>query len=799
MAKANILIVEDDGIVALDIGSRLKNFGYSVSATVSSGKEAIKKVKENHPDLVLMDIVLQDEMDGIEAADKIRTQFNIPIVYLTAYADEKLLDRAKLTEPFGYIIKPFEDRELHNVIEIALYKHKAESALQKAHDELEQRVEERTFELKKANEQLKQKIEERKIAEEASRESEERYRLLFETMVSGFSLLEMIYDENNKPIDCRYVTVNPSHRQHSGLHPSDIIGKTAKEVFGLKDEWIEKYGYVDKTGEPLEIEDYVEGLGKWFRVIAYRPEPGFVAITFENITERKQAEKQLQKSKAMLQSVFDGISEPLILLDKEMVVEMLNQAAAKYYKVEYQDAIGRPCYLACKGRTDPCEGCDIPSNVLSGKHSSFERKSLMEPDKIENVVVYPVRDKDSESWSAIIRISDITEQKKMEQELIQADKMIALGILVSGVAHEINNPNNFIMLNAPLLGESWKSAVPILEEYYKKNGDFNMGGLPYSEMRDEVPNLFSGIEEGSKRIKQIVQDLKEFSRQETGKMDQSVDVNTVIERSIRLGNTLIRKATLKFKIEYGQNLPSLKGNSQKLEQVMINLIQNACQALSDKEKEIVVSSSYDMERGGIIVEVRDEGVGIPAEALPNIMNPFFTTRRSQGGTGLGLSVSANIVKDHGGNIKVKSDRGIGTTFTVFLPTERMEKLTKILVVDDDDGARKLIIKTLSAEPVYMLKEASSGAEACIKLGKDRPDLIILDVMMPDMDGVEVCRLIQKDPELSLIKVIVITGFPDSSQVKKIAEMGFNNILPKPFSIADFTKMVNTVLKDKADT
>lgn len=154
MAKANILIVEDDGIVALDIDRRLKNLGYSVAAIVSSGKEAIKKVKETHPDLVLMDIVLKDEMDGIEAADKIRTQFRVPVVYLTAYADDKLLERAKITEPFGYIIKPFEGRELHSAIEIALYKHKAEGTLQKAHDELEERVKERTIDLQKTNEIL---------------------------------------------------------------------------------------------------------------------------------------------------------------------------------------------------------------------------------------------------------------------------------------------------------------------------------------------------------------------------------------------------------------------------------------------------------------------------------------------------------------------------------------------------------------------------------------------------------------------------------------------------------------------
>jgi PAS domain S-box-containing protein len=132
MAKAKIMIVEDDRIVAEDIQESLKKLGYAVSAIVSFGKEAIKRAKEDNPDLVLMDIVLSGEMNGTEAADLIRSQFNIPIVYLTAYADEQVMERAKITEPYGYIIKPFEDRELKIAIEIALYKHKMEKKLKES-------------------------------------------------------------------------------------------------------------------------------------------------------------------------------------------------------------------------------------------------------------------------------------------------------------------------------------------------------------------------------------------------------------------------------------------------------------------------------------------------------------------------------------------------------------------------------------------------------------------------------------------------------------------------------------------
>ena len=130
MPEIHVLVVEDESIVALDIQNMLGSLGYEVPVVVSSGEAAIEKAAETHPDLVLMDIRLKGDMDGIEAAEQIRGRFNIPVVYLTAYADDETLQRAKITEPYGYILKPFGERELHTAIEIALHKHKLERELQ---------------------------------------------------------------------------------------------------------------------------------------------------------------------------------------------------------------------------------------------------------------------------------------------------------------------------------------------------------------------------------------------------------------------------------------------------------------------------------------------------------------------------------------------------------------------------------------------------------------------------------------------------------------------------------------------
>lgn len=179
--KPNILIVEDEAVIAKDLQLSLENLGYIVPFTVSTGNEAIRKVRENNIDLVLMDIMLAGEVDGIETAHKIRTNHRIPVIYLTAYADKATLKRAKITEPYGYLIKPVSDTEMLSAIEMAIYKSNMERKLRKSEEklikhgeELEELIKERTSELIVANKLLQQEIAERKILEKAILETEER-------------------------------------------------------------------------------------------------------------------------------------------------------------------------------------------------------------------------------------------------------------------------------------------------------------------------------------------------------------------------------------------------------------------------------------------------------------------------------------------------------------------------------------------------------------------------------------------------------------------------------------------------
>ncbi|MCP4353592.1 MAG: response regulator [Desulfobacterales bacterium] len=272
---------------------------------------------------------------------------------------------------------------------------------------------------------------------------------------------------------------------------------------------------------------------------------------------------------------------------------------------------------------------------------------------------------------------EIDERKRLEKEaelqhqnLIQADKMIALGVLVSGMAHEINNPNNFIMINTPIIKEAWENVIPILEEYYENNGDFKVAGMSYTELRENIPDLFSGIIDGSERIMNIVKNLKDYARQESSDMTQEIDVNDVIDSAIPLLSNQIKKSTNKFEKKLGKDLPLIKGNFQRIEQVLINLLQNACHAITDPDKGISIVTHYFKESGRVVIEVSDEGIGILPKNLPYILDPFFTTKRDIGGTGLGLSICAGIVEEHGGALECASETEKGTTFRVWLPVSR---------------------------------------------------------------------------------------------------------------------------------
>lgn len=270
--------------------------------------------------------------------------------------------------------------------------------------------------------------------------------------------------------------------------------------------------------------------------------------------------------------------------------------------------------------------------------------------------------------------ADIIARQLAEQEaeqhrcqLVEADKLASLGILVAGVAHEINNPNNFIAMNAPLLQRIWQDASAILDCHLEGRGDFPVGGLPYRDLRRYVPELLAGITGGSERITQIVRNLNDYARQNVADMNQVFDLNEVVEAALALLASPLKKATHHLEVNLAPGLPPLKGHFQRVEQVVINLLQNACQALTLPDCGIRIGTEHDSEQNQVILKIIDQGPGITAQDLKRIQDPFFTTKRERGGTGLGLSVSAGIMEEHGGRLFFSSQLGQGTTARAIFP------------------------------------------------------------------------------------------------------------------------------------
>jgi PAS domain S-box-containing protein len=256
MPDAMILIVEDEAIVAEDLTKKLQHLGYAIAGTTGLGEEAINLTRDRRPSLVLMDINLAGAMDGIEAAERIRREYDAPVVFLSALTDRGTLDRAKLAEPFGFILKPFEDRDLESHIEMALYRHRAE----------------------------------RKI-----RESEARYRSLFEHMFEGFAYCQMLYDPQGRPDDFIYLTVNDAFGRLTGL--ADVVGQRVTHVIPrikeLNPEVFEIYGRVARTGTAEQFEIDFKPLQRYLFISVYSPAKGYFVAVFDDITERKQAENKL--------------------------------------------------------------------------------------------------------------------------------------------------------------------------------------------------------------------------------------------------------------------------------------------------------------------------------------------------------------------------------------------------------------------------------------------------------------------------------------------------------------------------
>lgn len=329
-------------------------------------------------------------------------------------------------------------------------------------------------------------------------------------------------------------------------------------------------------------------------------------------------------------------------------------------------------YEACRIlKADP-ETKNIPIIMVTALH---ERESKL---KGLSVSANDFLSKPIDQTELIIRVKNLLKIKAyedfmlrhnqmLEEELIHSNKMSALGMLVSSVAHEVNNPNNFIMFNSSLLSGVWKDIAAILDRYAAEDPTFRIAGLPYTEMREAIPKLLAGITDGSRRIKDMASRLRELSCEDRSGLDGVIDVNAAVRSAVMIMENEIMKYSENFALELAESLPPVPGSNQQIEQVVINIIQNALQALCDRQGMVTVKTFSDNAKHQSVIEVRDSGQGISTQNLKRIKEPFFTTKLDLGGTGLGLYISNSIIQDHHGALDIQSEEGRGTTVRVHLP------------------------------------------------------------------------------------------------------------------------------------
>jgi len=402
---------------------------------------------------------------------------------------------------------------------------------------------------------------------------------------------------------------------------------------------------------------------------------------FEDMIEKVQHSRiELINSEKRYRYLYEESMGVRIIVDRIGTVRGANQSFLRALGFDSKDFDGRSLFdIFNSGQNEDLR--EMINQAFAGTYTHAYDFDLADfSGSLRTILFSDSRIFQEDKDKVLLTGVDITNRKIVErraavqkEQLIQADKFASLGVLVSGVAHEINNPNQFILSNAGLLEDIWSDIRPVLEEYYDENGDFLIKGINYSEMRDLLPGYIGGMTEGARRISKIVSDLKTLSRDDSRHPWSDVDVNAILESAVNLCTNMIKKATENFSIQLPVNIPPVHGNSQQLEQVFINLIQNSVQSLQDKNSKISISTGC-ADDGGVNVTISDEGCGIAPDNIRRVFDPFYTTKRETGGTGIGLSISKSIIDEHGGRLDYHSALERGTTAVVYLPpAERLKK------------------------------------------------------------------------------------------------------------------------------
>lgn len=626
-------------------------------------------------------------------------------------------------------------------------------------------------------------ITERKAHEEALRESDARLRALFSTMASGFAVHEVVVDAAGKPIDFRFLEVNPALATFIGKSREEIVGHLGSEVFTeMAAEWVLNLGMVAISRQPVNFPDLAEYRGRLLHLSAYSPAPGQFALIVTDRTNQKKTESQLVVHNAALEAVAIGV----MMVDLSGTVTWANHNMSEMSGYTREELVGQNVHILNSDQHPPAFFNMVWATILAGRTWRGEMVSRRKDGSslLQEVTVTPVLNEQGKPEHFISICQDISERRSLQQQLIQSQKMELVGQLAGGIAHDFNNLLQAITGFGHLLLESLPEDDP---------------------HRSDVLE----IDRAANRATELTRKLLAFSRRQMI-APRPTDLNTLVDESQKILQRLIG-SKIQMTLDLKPHLDHAQADPGQLEQVLVNLVINSRDAMPHGGRITIATSDIVLlkedalipneTRHGhfVVLSVTDTGHGMPKEVKERIFEPFFSTKSADKGTGLGLPVVYGIVQQHEGMIHVYSEPGQGTTVSIYLPladdagaaggdaecSSNAEmprgRAERILLVEDESGVRDFAISALRKYG-YQPSAADSCATAkdLFNHAVEPFDLLFTDVVLPDQNGLELAEaLLKKQPNL---RVLFTSGYMDEkSRWPMIRDRGYP-FLQKPYSL-----------------
>ena len=763
MAEATLLIVEDDGILAAHLADTVRALGYKVLGPTATGEEAVALLQDSHADLLLMDIELAGALNGIETAATIAGFTDIPVIFITGFSHEPLLAQAKTIAPYGYLVKPVNERELAAAITMALHRHRLDRELKESRNSLE--------------------------------ESEHRHRQYLMSTPYGVFAVDAAG---------RYLQVNPAACRLTGYSEHELLNMTIADLH-LEADWpmirshlklLRRNGSL-QSDLPFRRKD---GARRWFNLTAVKISDNRFLGFCNDITEKKQAEEALRASEVLFRSIFEDHAAIKLLIDPESgeIIDA-NKAACVYYGWS-RDQLRRMRMTEINILPEEVQKREMEkARMLQQSHFEFRHRRADGSIRDVEVLSSPIMTNDRMVLHSIIH--DITERKQAEAEtkhlqaqLLQAQKLEAIGTLAGGIAHDFNN------ILAAVIG------------YADMARDNVIAG-------SAVERDLSQILKAGHRAKDLVKQILAFSRQADTEPAVFYPALIVKEAVKLLRPALPSTITINADIE--AKAGPVRIDPTLFHQVVMNLCTNAFHAMEECGGTLDVNlSTVRIEQDDqtdtlrrqpgdyICLTIRDTGIGIAPEIRERIFDPFYTTKESGKGTGMGLAIVHGIITSSGGFITLNSSPGQGSVFQVHLPLVTAQSSTDsetrtivtggtehILVIDDEDILVEMTTEILERLG-YLVTVHTSSQEALTAFENqpDRFDLVLTDQTMPGMTGTDLARrMLQLRPDLP---IILCTGYSTIITEEKAMALGIGAFLHKPLARKDLARLIRKML-DKA--